>query len=464
MEKNIAVRPPIVVVLGHVDHGKTSLLDYIRKTSVTKKEAGGITQSIGASVTKTHDGKDITFIDTPGHALFSAMRSRGVNFADIAILVVAADDGVQPQTLEAVKLLQESKIPFIVAITKIDLVTANVENVLQQLEKERVYFEKRGGDISYIGVSSKTGSGINELLDLISLVSELTGTKGNAEGLLEGYVLETAKDKRGLLSSLVIKNGKIKVGDIIFASSVKAKIKGLFDAEQKPVKEISAGYPAQILGFSDLPEVGSRITSKPVEKPIPLRQDFAGRAELKIKIYLKARTAGSLEALLANIPAGVQVIGSGVGDLIESDIFLAKAAGAEIFLFEAKFASLIRKLAEMEGVKIERFEIVYDLIERLKELLDVDKEIILGEAQIIASFPFDKRKVAGVKVSQGKIKKSDKLKLTRNTKDVGFVKIISLRKQKDEVPELKQGEEGGILFEPQLDFQIADMLLSVSNK
>jgi translation initiation factor IF-2 len=461
MEKN-TVRPPVVVVVGHVDHGKTSLLDAIRKTSETRREAGGITQSIGASIAKTSTGSEITFIDTPGHALFANMRSRGIILADIGILVVAADDGVQPQTKEAIKLLQESKLPFVVAITKIDMATANVENALQTLEKEGVYFEKRGGDVSYIPVSSKTGEGVKELLDLIGLVAEINGIKGNSEGELEGYVIETAKDKRGLMVSVIVKSGSVKVGDTIFAGEIKAKVKGIFNAGQRPERQIAAGYPGQILGFDQVPDTGSPIAS--IATKLPEKKVSSNiNKDSKLKVFIKAKTAGSLEALIANIPAEVQIIGSGVGDVTENDIFLAKAGNALIFLFEAKFSSGIRKLAEMEGVKMERYDVVYDLIEKLKEIIKSGLQEVTGQAQILGSFPFNNKKIAGSKILQGKILKGSTLKLMRGDKEMGSVKVISIRKQKDEVNVVAQGEECGILFAPQLDFQVGDVLLSVTN-
>lgn len=460
MEK--ASRPPIVVVVGHVDHGKTSLLDSIRKTSITKKEAGGITQSIGASVAKTRDGFEITFIDTPGHALFANMRSRGITMADIGILVVAADDGAKPQTREAIKLLQDSNTPFIVAITKVDLPSANIETTLQSLEKEGIYFEKRGGETPFIALSSKTGEGLKELLDLIDLLSEINGIKGNKEDKLDGFVIETAKDKRGQLVSIILKAGQIKVGETIYANTIKAKVKGLFDDDQKPIKNVYAGFPAQILGFDELPIVGAKISSTSQTETV-IDNKVSEIKEGKLKIFVKAKTSGSLEALLSNIPNNVQIIGSGVGDVIESDIFLAKAASAEIFLFESKLSGNIKKLAITEGVKIERFDVIYDLIQKLEELLEKDKEIITGTAQIITSFPFEKKLVAGCKIIKGEIKKTDRLKLIRGESEIGKVKITSIRKQKEEVSIVKQGEECGILFEPSLDFKPGDMLLSVAN-
>jgi len=341
------------------------------------------------------------------------------------------------------------------------LPSANIEIALQSLEKEGVFFEKRGGDVPYIGVSSKTGEGIKELLDLISLVSEVNEIKGNKEEKLDGFVIETTKDKRGQLASIVVKNGKIKIGDTIFANKVEAKVKGLFDDNQKPIKEVAAGYPAQVLGFNKLPEVGAIISNIAHTTPSSNTKKAKIVQSAKLKIFVKAKTAGSLEALLANIPEEVEIVGSGVGDVIESDIFFAKASGAEIFLFEAKFGGGVRKLAETEGIKISKFDVIYDLIERLKELIQKDKEEIKGKAEIIAIFPFDGKKVAGCKVKKGKILKSDSLKLVRGKIEIGSVKILSIKKQKEEVLEVKQGEECGILFEPQLDFKVGDMLLSV---
>jgi translation initiation factor IF-2 len=455
-------RPAIVVVVGHVDHGKTSLLDAIRETSETRREAGGITQSIGASVTQTSDGSEVTFIDTPGHALFGAMRTRGINLADIGILVVAADDGVQPQTREAIKLLQESKLPVVVALTKIDLNTANIENALQSLEKEGVYFEKRGGEIPYIGVSSKTGEGIKELLDLISLVFEVNGVVGNASSALQGFVIETSRDKRGLLVSVVLKSGKIKIGDIIFAGDKKAKVKAIFTSDLRSVKEINAGYPGQILGFEELPAVGSQIANTSIAAQSQNTDKKKENKEAKVKIFVKARTVGSLEALLANIPEGVEVVGSGVGDVTDSDIFFAKAAHVNIYLFEAKFSASIRKLADTEGIKIEKFDVIYDLIETLNKIVKEGLEVVIGKAQIVASFPFNSKRIAGSKILTGSIAKIGNFRLTRNGKDLGKIRIISIKKQKEEVNEVKQGEECGILFEPQLDFNTGDVILSVA--
>ncbi len=464
MEKG-NLRPPIVVVVGHVDHGKTSLLDHIRKTKVASREAGGITQSIGAF---TYQGKekDIVFIDTPGHALFTNMRKRGVKGADIALLVVAGDDGVAPQTKEALKILQESATPFIVVITKVDLATASADTVLGQLEKEGVYFEKRGGDISWIGVSSKTGEGVDELLELIGLTSDVVGLKGIPTDKLEGFVLETVKDKRGLGVSVVVKAGQIKIGDEIFAGERKTKVRGIFDDNGKPVKIIMPGYPGLILGFDELPEAGSLISSEvqTVDYENKGKVEVKAASDKDVKIFVKTKTAGSLEAILANIPDGVVVLGSGVGDLNDSDIFFAKASGATVFLFEAKLSGSVKRLADTESVKVESFNIVYDFIERLKEMVASGVEEVLGKAQIVAEFPFDGKRVAGSKVLTGVISKTGNCRLTRAEKDLGKIRIISIKKQKEEVGSVSQGEECGILFAPQLDFKAGDVILSVAKE
>lgn len=460
---NKVARPPVVVVLGHVDHGKTSLLDAIRKTNVTAREAGGITQSIGATRVVTPEGKEITFIDTPGHALFSNMRKHGATLADIAVLVVAVDDGVAPQTKEAIKILQESGTPFIVALTKIDIAGVNTETTLASLEKEGVFFEKRGGDIPWIGVSAKTGDGIKELLELINLFSSVQDISADPMGELEAVIIETTKDRRGLLISVIVRSGTLKVGQIIYVGKDQFKIRGLFNDLAKPIKEVLPGTPGQILGFDKEPKVGSLIKSAPYEIKLVAAKASVATKESDIKIFLKAKTLGSLEAILSNMPEGITVIGYGVGDVNENDIFLAKAANALVFVFEAKVSRQITKLADTESVKILTFDIVYSLIDELQKMIKDGIVEVYGKAQIMTTFPFNNKRVAGVKIITGKIEKSNKLKLVRDEKELGTVRIASLRKQKEEVTVVGQGEECGILFEPQLDFKVGDMLLSVAN-
>ncbi len=460
-------RPPIVAILGHVDHGKTTLLDVIRKTSVASREAGGITQTIGASVAKTKEGKSITFIDTPGHAAFTKMRSRGAMVADLAVLVVDASDGVKPQTLESLKIIKEANIPFLVGITKIDLPAANVEGVLGQLEKEMVLFEGRGGDTPYLPLSAKTGKGIDELLETISLLAEVKGIKGNKGNPLEAVVIETFKDKKGLLASVVVRNGTLKVGEVVYADKLEAKVRGLTDFLGKPVKEILSGEPGQILGFSTLPQIGAVIST---DKNLALlkraeikRKDIYRKiAKDEIPVLLKTENTGAMEALQASLPPKVIVVDASVGEVLESDVLMAKSTGARIFAFEAKVDNSVRKLAEAEGVKIEKFEIIYELLDRLNEILQKGLVDILGTAEVIASFPFDGKKIAGCRILSGKISKGNILILKRGEKELGRTKAISLRKQKNEINEAKGGEELGVLMEPQLDFNLGDMLVSVN--
>jgi translation initiation factor IF-2 len=461
-----SLRPPIVVVLGHVDHGKTTLLDAIRKTSVVAKEAGGITQSIGASVVTTKDGKDITFIDTPGHAAFSNMRSQGAKVADIAILVIAADDGFKPQTKEALEYILEAKVPFIVAATKTDLERASVEKIKGQLEKEGVMLEDRGGEVPLISVSGKTGKGLDELLEMITLLAELHSVKGSEDDALEAFVIETGKDKRGPFASLVVHNGKLSVGEEVVANRVTAKIRGIFDHLGKSVKEVGPGKPAQILGFSELPQVGARVWSFNTKNQI-LPEKFVPKKlvtkaqEGEIAVVIKAKNAGSLEALQKNLPNKIFVVNSSVGDVSESDVFVAKSAAADIYAFESTAPKSVSALADTEGVRIKTYKIIYELIEELEDLLEQKEVKIAGRAQILQSFPFNLKKVAGCKVVEGIIKSNDNLTLTRHDKEIGKVKIISMRKEKNEVGEVKQGEEFGVILSPQLEFETGDMLISV---
>lgn len=465
MEKG--TRAPIVAVLGHVDHGKTTLLDVIRKTNIASREAGGITQGIGASMITLEDGKRITFVDTPGHAVFSAMRSRGAKVADIAILVVAADNGVKPQTKEALEMIKEAGVPFIVALTKTDLPSADVESAKGQLEKEGVLFEGRGGDVPVISLSAKKEEGIGDLLGTISLLSEVVGVEGSVDDPLEAVVIETAKDNRGPLVSAIVKSGKLSVGQAAYVEGIEAKVRGLFDFQLKSVKEILPGEPTQILGFSQLPPVGSVISSQKQESSV-VTSGFQAKIRDRFQkeglvVSIKAQTKGSLEALVASLPEGVVVTEAAIGGVSENDVLMAKTSGARIFAFESKITPSITKLADAEGVKIEKFDIIYKLLDRIDEIIKGGKVDILGKAEIIASFPFNDKKIAGSKVVSGKIKKNDNLTLMRGEKELGKVKAISIKKQKQDVGEVGQGEEFGVLFEPQLDFEVGDVIVSVAN-
>lgn len=461
-------RPPIVTILGHVDHGKTTLLDALRKTDVASKEAGGITQSIGASIVTTKEGKRITFIDTPGHAAFTQMRSRGAHVCDIAILIVASDDGVKPQTKEAIKIIQKENIPFLVCLTKTDLPSSDPDSAVSQIEKEGVLFEGRGGDTPFLKVSAKKCEGLDSLLEMLTLISEMNNIQADADGELDAFVVETRRDRRGSLASVIVRNGKLAVGQKILIDGVESKVKALFDYQDKAVQEILPGEPALVLGFEKVPSVGAKISESNgsvsaleswIQSSTPSE---ITQKESKLNLVLKAQTSGSLEALLTNLPSDVQVISSGIGEVIEADIFSAKSAkNCLVFAFEVKVPHNIEKLADTEGVKIESFDIIYKLFERIEEILKSGQKEVFGKAQIVASFPYENKKVAGCKVVQGVIAKSEKLEIFRNEKMIGVVKAISMKKEKKDILEAKQGEEFGIIFQPQLDFTIGDMVLSV---
>jgi len=461
-KKNI--RPPIVVLLGHVDHGKTSLLDYIRKTRVALKEAGGITQNIGASQIVTKSGKKITFIDTPGHAAFNKMRSRGAKVADIAILLVASDAGVQPQTKEAIEHIRQSKLPFIVVITKIDLKTANTELVLDQLKKEGILLEKRGGNTPWIEISSKTGQGIDDLLETISLLADVSEIEGDPKKELEAVVIETSKDKSGSLVNIIIRNGTIKVGETLYIENGFAKIKNI-KTDKGNVKEVFPGDSAQILGFDLLPKIGTKLFSTEFDSKgkKETKKKFLEINKDQIGVIIKAQNTGSLEAILNQIPKEIVVIDSGIGDINESDVLLAKTSDSKTILsFESKVSGSVLKLAESEGITIHSFKVIYELFQTLEKMVKAIKIEIIGKAEIIDIFPFNKKRIAGCKVLRGKINKDSKLKIIREEIELGDVKAISLQKRKQEVAEVGQGEEFGILFSPQLDFIKGDMLVSVT--
>jgi len=462
------VRPPIVVVLGHVDHGKTSLLDAIRKTNVTAREAGGITQSIGASVVATKDGGTITFIDTPGHAAFGKMRGRGAKVADIAVLVVSQDDGVQPQTKEALEIIKSEEIPFVVAGTKSDVAGVNAEALKGQLEKEEVFFEGRGGQIPFVSVSSKTGAGIPDLIEMIILMSQVAELKSDPQGDLEAVVIESGKDKMGSSASVVIRNGTIKVGETIYAEEGECKVRSLYDDKGISVKEVAPGFPAKIFGFSEVPAVGSLISRSPIKAEEIVKKvkgvfDLRRLKEDELPVIIKANNAGALEAVIASLPPKIIVVDSGVGEVTSSDVIQAKTGNAHIFAFESKIPNDIAKLAEAEKVKVERFQIIYELIQAAEELLNKGKIQINGRAEVLASFPFNSKKVAGCKVIDGRISKGDHLILQRGGKEIGKTKVTSLRKQKAEVVSVGPVEEFGVIMDPQLDFAVGDVLLSVRN-
>jgi translation initiation factor IF-2 len=390
------------------------------------------------------------------------MRSRGSKVADIALLIIDSSDGVKPQTKEAIEHILSSQIPYIVVCTKTDLPAASVDVALSELEKLGIYFEGRGGQTPYIGVSAKKKEGLNELIDLITLLSDINEVSGSVDEKLEAVVIETTKEKAGNMVSCVVRNGKLTVGKEIYAENIKAKVKGLFDDKNKAIKEVLPGEPARILGFETLPAVGAKISDEAISNTDETTQKVSKQIDkTKIPLFIKTNNTGSLEALLASIPQEFVVLESGVGDVTESDILNAKANSALIFVFESRIPGGVKKLAEMEKVKVERFEIIYELLERLNEIIRSGMVEILGKAEIQAEFPFDGKRVAGSKVLMGRIEKTFDTRLYRGETDLGKIKVISIKKQKQEVNGVSQGEECGIFFAPQLDFKIGDVIVAV---
>ena len=458
--------------MGHVDHGKTSLLDYIRKTKLTAKEVGEITQSIGAYQIE-FKGEKITFIDTPGHAAFAKMRSRGATVADLVVLVVAANDGVMPQTKESIKIINDSKVPFIVAINKIDLPDASPEKVKAQLAENNVLVEGYGGNIVAVPVSAKTGEGVNQLLEMILLTAEIEELKADPEGKLEAVVIESRADRFcGPIASLIIKNGTLRKGDLIEADGVSGKVKMLKNEWGKAVEAALPGDPVQVLGFVSIPDVGSIVlkSDEAKVKTETLKSEVFKKKETKegkLKIILKTDSLGSLEAILGCLPSEVNVQEAMVGEVTESDILLAKTLGAEIYTFNLPLRSSVLKLAETEKVVVRNFRIIYDLLseieDRILKILEpaIDRKI-LGKAEILAVFEMKGEKIAGCRVLEGKINKDSPVMIKRGEKIIVEAKIVSMKQEKQDVNEVSTGMEFGVIFDRKVDFQVGDVVLSYS--
>ncbi len=496
-------RAPVIAVMGHIDHGKSTLLDYIRKTNVTEKEAGGITQHVSAYevVHKAPDGKEhkITFLDTPGHEAFQALRMRGVKIADIAILVVSAGDGVKPQTLDALKCILEAKIPYIVAINKIDLPDANIEFTKQSLAENEIFIEGYGGDIPAIAISAKTGAGVGELLDMMLLVSELAELKAEHDGLCEGIVLESHLDpKKGVASTLIILNGTIRTGMFVVAGESFTSVRIMEDFTGKNISEATFSSPICIIGWNSLPAVGALFktfeTRKEaeayvlIEKTKNLEKNLQKNSKngitknktpgesgpVLIPLILKADKGGSLEALmhkielLKNDQVEFTVIQNGIGAISESDVKLALGNSNSILVgFHSKADARAVNLAERAGLKIELFDIIYKLLEYLEGLLEerkphVSVEESTGKARVAKIFSITKDKqVIGGKVETGAMSVGAQVKILRRDVEVGVGKIKELQKQKEKVSEVLEGSEFGALIESRIELASGDRIESV---
>jgi len=484
-EKKLTIRPPIVVVMGHIDHGKTQLLDAIRKTNVVEKESGGITQHIGAyeiivsSQKPEYNSRKITFIDTPGHEAFSKMRERGADVADIAILVVAADEGVKAQTLEALKNIQEAKIPFIVAINKIDKPEANPEKAKQQLAEAGVLLEGWGGKVPFILISAKEEKNIKELLELILLVADLEGFKADKSVSASGVVIEAKMDsRRGGVATLIIKNGTLKIGDEIATLTTSGKIKILENFKGEPIEEATFSSPVLAIGFKELPQIGEEFRAGGVEliaaeKAADVLKTIPRNISTDEKItnfILKVDVSGSLEALevlIKNLQIAeqkFQIISASVGDILASDIQNAEATKAWILGFRVKIPKDLEILAKNIGVRIFLFDVIYDLEKFFKEeaeKLISEKDLEeFGECLILACFSQRKtQQVIGGKITKGKLKKGDQVKILRNEEELGKGKILNLQSQKKDVREVKENEEAGILIDAEVAIGVGDKLV-----
>ncbi len=476
-KSTILKRPPVVVVLGHVDHGKTTLLDYIRKSNVARGEAGGITQSIGAYQID-HNGKKITFIDTPGHEAFSNMGWRGVKVADIAILVVAADDGVQPQTKESIKIIQEAKIPFVVAINKIDREGVDINKVKNELTAENVLLEGYGGNVSHQAISAKTGKGVNELLDLILLVSELEDLSYKPEGAARGVILESKKDsRRGITATVIIKEGTLKISDPITAGSASGKVKGLENFLGKRVKEILPSEPARVMGFDGLPEAGEEffvgiqqsqtaVSASVNPRTVANKISEGARA---VNLILKADVSGSLEALsevVKNLPKPQEVklaiIDQSVGEITDGDVKSAIATEAIIIGFRVEPTKAAENLARIHKIKVVISEIVYDLVKALEEeFKHLARDVVKGELEVLAVFgkKGTNQQIVGGKVIAGAIDNNSSFEIKRRESLIGTGKIINLQTGKKDIPRLETGIEGGLLADSETAIKAGDHII-----
>jgi len=479
-------RPPIVAVLGHVDHGKSTLLDFIRKTNTVEKEAGGITQHV-AAYEVTHKGKRLTFIDTPGHAAFGAIRARGATIADIAILVVAADDGVKAQTLEALASIKSVDIPFVVALNKIDKPNANIERTQSSLMEHGVFLEKLGGDVPWTAISAKTGAGVDELLDLILLVAELRELKGDPIPPASGYVVEAHRDtRRGIAATLIITNGVLKQGMAVRAGSAISPVRIMEDHTGSTIREAK-----RLTGFDELPEVGSEFSSyknkREAEKARPdaiaIQSGIASRqtssaenaepgGHFALSIVIRADTTGSLEAIEHEIArmgdehSSVRIVQSGVGNISENDVKTASASPTRVNVigFNVGVERTAEERARQCGVTIETFDIIYKLTERIEEILRETRpkrevEEIVGRARILKQFSSQKNtRVIGGSVSEGYIVRNASVRIQRRKTTIGIGKLKNLQSHKQNVERVDAGSEFGAQVESVFEIAQGDIL------
>jgi translation initiation factor IF-2 len=492
-----APRPPVVTVMGHVDHGKTSLLDALRHANVVSGEAGGITQHIGAYQVTAPSGAKITFIDTPGHAAFTAMRARGAKVTDIVVLVVAADDGVMPQTIEAINHAKAAKVPMIVAINKIDKPDAKPERVRTELLQHEVQVESFGGEVVDVEVSAKNKTNLDKLLEMIALQAELLDLKTNPDRPAEGTVIEAKLDRgRGPVATVLVQRGTLRIGDIIVAGAEMGRVRALINDQGQTITEAGPSVPVEVLGFNGPPEAGDRLAV--VESEARARQVTEYRAHQKreksaassgmrgsleqmmsqlkttgrkdFPLVIKADVQGSLEAILGSLEklgtdeVAARVLHAGVGGISESDVTLAEGFNAAIIGFSVRANKEAAALAKRDGIEIRYYNIIYDLVDDVKKamsglLAPTLRETMLGNAQILEVFNISKvGKIAGCRVTDGTVERGANVRLIRDNVVVHEGKLSTLKRFKDEVKEVQSGQECGMAFESYQDMRVGDVI------
>jgi translation initiation factor IF-2 len=493
-QKNLIPRPPVVTILGHVDHGKTSLLDAIRHTNVTAGEAGGITQHIGAYQIESH-GKAITFLDTPGHAAFSAMRARGAQGADIVILVVAANDGVMPQTKEAISHAKAARVPIIVALNKIDRSDANQDLVKKQLSEQGLMADTWGGNTMVVPVSAKQKIGIEDLMEAILMTAEEMKIMANPKGKVFGTVVEASVDtKKGVMATLLVQNGTLKMGDVVLAGNSYGKIRAMFDFRGKKIQKAGPSTPVQIMGLTDVPTAGdifqvyfsekeARAVVSAAKADAALNRNlpkatleelfakFKAGETKELCLIIKTDVNGSLEPIINSLnelskegEIKVNILHAEAGNISENDVMLAAASHGVVIGFNVQADPVARKKAENEGVSIRIYDIIYRLTEdiekALKGMLEPEyKEVTTGKAEVLAVFKISKLgSIAGSRVREGELRKNSKIRVVRKGEIIYTGEISSLKHEKDDVKEVKNGLECGVSIKGFDAFEVGDIL------
>ncbi|HZS39012.1 MAG TPA: translation initiation factor IF-2, partial [Polyangia bacterium] len=494
--EDLQPRAPVVTIMGHVDHGKTSLLDAIRDANVAEGEAGGITQHIGAYKITAPDGNDVVFLDTPGHEAFTAMRARGAQATDIVVLVVAADDGVMPTTIEALNHANEAGVKLMVAVNKIDKPGAQPERIRQQLSEHGLISEQWGGDTIFVDVSARTKQGIDQLLQMIGLQAEVLELKANPNKLARGTIIEAKLDRnRGPMATVLVQDGTLKVGDTVVAGEFVGKVRAMLDDKGRSLNDAGPSTPVELLGLGGVPEAGESINAVSDEKQAKelvdhrrtsrRNKELGGTSKVtlenildrikegavkELKIVLKADVQGSAEALKSSLQAlatdqvKVDVIQAGVGGITESDVNLAKAGNAIIVGFNVRPAGKAQQLAEQEGVDIKLYDIIYEALDDVKKamvglLAPVKREKAMGKAEVRQTFTIPKvGTICGSFVTEGTVKRNALVRLVRDSVQVYQGKMTSLRRFKEDVREVVQGYECGIGLENFNDVKIGDII------